>query len=160
MDVVFLIGRILYAFLFLGSAFGHLTKSADMSGYASSKGIPAARLMVLGTGVQMLVGGLMVLLGIWGDLGSLLLALFLLGAALLMHTFWKETDPMSRQMEMIQFNKEHRTCRSRPRVLLGLPARRGADHYPRAVLLTAPLPGSPSRSVRETPERARQADAA
>lgn len=106
MDVVFLIGRILYAFLFLGSAVGHLTKSADMAGYASSKGIPAAKLMVLGTGVQMLVGGLMVLLGIWGDLGSLLLALFLLGAAFLMHAFWKETDPMSRQMEMIQFNKD------------------------------------------------------
>jgi uncharacterized membrane protein YphA (DoxX/SURF4 family) len=106
MNVVFLIGRILYAFLFLGSAVGHLTKSADMTGYASSKGIPAARLMVLGTGVQMLVGGLMVLLGIWGDLGSLLLALFLLGAAFLMHAFWKETDPMSRQMEMIQLNKD------------------------------------------------------
>lgn len=106
MDVVFLVGRILYAVLFLGSAAGHLTKSAGMSGYASSKGIPAARTMVLGTGVQMLVGALMVLLGIWGDLGSLLLALFLLGAALLMHTFWKEVDPMSRQMEMIQFNKD------------------------------------------------------
>lgn len=106
MDVVFLVGRILYAVLFLGSALGHLTKSAEMSGYASSKGIPAARIMVLGTGVQMLVGALMVLLGIWGDLGSLLLALFLFGAALLMHAFWKETDPMSRQMEMIQFNKD------------------------------------------------------
>lgn len=106
MDVVFLVGRILYAFLFLGSAVGHLTKSADMSGYASSKGIPAARIMVLATGVQILVGGLMVLFGVWGDLGSLLLVLFLLGTAVLMHAFWKETDPMGKQMEMIQFNKD------------------------------------------------------
>ena len=106
MDVLFLVARILYALLFLGSAVGHLTKSAEMSGYAASKGIPAAKFVVLATGVQILVGGLMVLLGVWGDLGSLLLALFLIGAALLMHAFWKETEPMSKQMEMIQFNKD------------------------------------------------------
>jgi putative oxidoreductase len=105
-DVVFLVGRIFFAFLFLGSAVGHLTKSADMSGYASSKGVPAARIMVLATGVQILVGALMVLFGVWGDLGALLLALFLLGAAFLMHAFWKEADPMGKQMEMIQFNKD------------------------------------------------------
>lgn len=106
MDVVFLVGRILFAFLFLGSAVGHLTKSADMSGYASAKGVPAARIMVLGTGVQLLVGALMVLFGVWGDLGALLLALFLLGAAFLMHAYWKESEPMAKQMEMIQFNKD------------------------------------------------------
>jgi putative oxidoreductase len=106
MDVVVLVGRVLYAFLFLGSAVGHLTKSADMSGYASSKGVPAARIMVIATGVQLLVGGLMVLFGVWGDLGSLLVALFLVGAAFLMHAFWKETEPMGKQMEMVQFNKD------------------------------------------------------
>lgn len=106
MDVVFLVGRIVYAYLFVGSAVGHLTQSADMAGYAGSKGLPAPRAMVLVSGVQMLVGGLMVLLGVWGDLGALLLALFLLGAAFLMHPFWKETEPMGKQMEMIQFNKD------------------------------------------------------
>ena len=106
MDVVFLVGRIVYAYLFVGSAVGHLTKSDDMGGYASSKGIPAARLVVLVTGVQILVGGLMVLLGVWGDLGSLLLVLFLLGTAFLMHPFWKETEPMNKPLEMIQFNKD------------------------------------------------------
>lgn len=106
MDVLFLIGRILYAFLFLGSAFGHLTKTDDMSGYATSRGIPAARVLVLVSGVQILLGGLMVLFGVWGDLGSLLLALFLLAAALLVHAFWKEGEPMAKQMEMIQFNKD------------------------------------------------------
>jgi len=106
MDVVFLIGRILFAYLFLGSAVGHLMKSSDMAGYAGSRGIPAPRAMVLATGVQLLVGGLMVLIGVWGDAVSLLLALFLVGAAFLMHPFWKESDPMGRQMEMVQFNKD------------------------------------------------------
>jgi putative oxidoreductase len=106
MDVVFLIGRIVFAYLFLGSSVAHLTKSGDMGGYASSRGLPAGRQLTLLTGVQILVGGLSVLLGIWGDLGSLLLVLFLLSTAFLIHGFWKESDPMSKQMEMVQFNKD------------------------------------------------------
>lgn len=105
MDVVALIGRILFAMLFLGSAIGHLTKADAMAGYAGSKGLPQPKLAVLGSGVLLLVGGLMVLLGVWLDLGALLLVLFLLPTALLMHAFWKETDPMAKQAEMINFQK-------------------------------------------------------
>jgi uncharacterized membrane protein YphA (DoxX/SURF4 family) len=105
-DVVFLIARILYSALFLGSAMAHLTKTEAMAGYVAAKGIPLAKPLTQLTGVQILLGGLSVLLGVWGDLGSLLLALFLIPTAVLMHGFWKETDPMSRQMEMVQFNKD------------------------------------------------------
>lgn len=106
MDVVALIGRILFAALFLGSAFGHLTQSEAMAGYAKSRGVPQARLAVLASGVLILAGGLMVLLGIWMDLGALLLVLFLIPTAILMHAFWKETDPMTKQTEMISFQKD------------------------------------------------------
>ncbi len=106
MDVIVLIGRILFAGLFLGSAFGHLTQSKQMAGYAESKGIPQAQLAVLSSGVLILLGGLMVLLGVWADLGSLLLVLFLVPTAVLMHAFWKDTDPQSKQMEMVGFNKD------------------------------------------------------
>lgn len=106
MDVVALIGRILFAALFLGSAFGHLTQSEAMAGYASSRGVPQARLAVLGSGVLILVGGLLVLLGIWLDLGALLLVVFLVPTAVLMHAFWKETDPMAKQTEMVAFQKD------------------------------------------------------
>lgn len=106
MDVVALIGRILFALLFLGSAFGHLTQSEAMAGYAASRGVPQARLAVLGSGVLMLIGALMVLLGIWLDLGALLLVIFLVPTALLMHPFWKETDAMTKQTEMISFQKD------------------------------------------------------
>lgn len=106
MDVLVLIGRILFVFLFLGSAFGHLTQSKQMAGYAESRGVPMASVAVPASGVLMLVGGLMVLLGIWADLGALLLVLFLVPTAVLMHAFWKETDAQNKQMEMIQFNKD------------------------------------------------------
>lgn len=106
MDVVFLIARILFVYLFLGSAIGHLTQTAAMAGYAASKGVPAAKAATWGSGLLILVGALMVLLGIWGDLGALLLVVFLVPTAFLMHAFWKETDPMAKQMEMVQFNKD------------------------------------------------------
>jgi putative oxidoreductase len=106
MDIVFLVGRVLFGALFLASAMGHLMKTADMAQYASSRGVPRAPLAVRVTGIQILVGGLMVVLGIWGDLGALLLVAFLLPTAVLMHGFWKETDPMAKQMEIVQFNKD------------------------------------------------------
>jgi len=40
----------------------------------------------------------MVLLGIWVDLGALLIAAFTLAAALLIHHFWTDQEPMTRQM--------------------------------------------------------------
>jgi putative oxidoreductase len=52
------------------------------------------------------LGGVSVLLGIWADLGSLLLALFLIPTAILMHGFWKETDPQAKMTEMNQFSKD------------------------------------------------------
>ncbi|MFC9998961.1 DoxX family membrane protein [Nocardia sp. NPDC127526] len=106
MDVLVLIGRVLFSALFLSSAVGHLTQSDAMAQYAQFKGIPAAKLSVLGSGVLLLLGGLSVLLGVWADLGALLLVIFLLPTAFLMHNFWKETDPQAKQTEMISFNKD------------------------------------------------------
>jgi putative oxidoreductase len=106
MDIIVLIGRVLFAALFLGSAFSHLMQSTQMGQYARSKGVPAARLSVIGSGILLLVGGLMVLLGIWADLGSLLLVVFLIPTAMVMHAFWKETEPEAKNTEMINFNKD------------------------------------------------------
>jgi putative oxidoreductase len=106
MDVVLLAGRILFGALFVASAMAHLTQTKTMAGYAASRGIPIATPLTLISGVQILIGGLLVILGVWGDLGALLLAVFLLATAVFMHAFWRESEPMSRQMEMVQFNKD------------------------------------------------------
>jgi len=106
MDVVFLIARILFAALFLNSAIGHLTKTDDMAAYAGSRGIPSPKLATQVSGLLILLGALSVLLGVYGDLGSLFLVAFLAPTAFLMHGFWKETDPMNKMMEMVQFNKD------------------------------------------------------
>lgn len=106
MDVLFLIGRILFVVLFLGSAVAHLTDKGAMAGYTESRGVKPARPAVLLSGLMILIGGILVLLGIWIDLGAILLGLFTLSAAVLMHNFWVEKDPGARQTEMTQFMKD------------------------------------------------------
>jgi uncharacterized membrane protein YphA (DoxX/SURF4 family) len=105
-DAVALVGRILFVAVFLGSGYAHLAQTQAMAGYAASKGVPGAKVATRASGVLLMVGALMVLLGIWADLGALLLVVFLIPTAFLMHAFWKETDPQAKQLEMVQFQKD------------------------------------------------------
>jgi uncharacterized membrane protein YphA (DoxX/SURF4 family) len=105
MDIVFLVGRILLAAVFLLSAIGHLTQSKGMAQYAQSKGVPAAEAGVIASGLVFALGGLGLVLGIWTDLAALLIALTLVPVSLMIHPFWKESDPMAKQAEQINFNK-------------------------------------------------------
>jgi putative oxidoreductase len=106
MDVVLVIGRILFALIFINSGIAHLTKLEAMTGYAKYKKVPAAKLSVIVSGLMILIGGLYIALGIYADLGALLIALFLIPAAVLMHAFWKETDATAKQNESIGFFKD------------------------------------------------------
>ena len=106
MDVVVLIGRILFAFLFLTSGYAHFAQRKAFAGYAGARGVPQPMPAVLAGGVALVLGGLMVLLGIWADLGALFLVAFLVPTAVLVHGFWKESDPQARTMEMSQFSKD------------------------------------------------------
>jgi putative oxidoreductase len=106
MDVVVLVGRILFTAIFLGSALGHLTKTDAMAGYAAAKRIPSPHLAVIVSGIYILVASLMIILGLWADLAALALIPFLLITAFVFHDFWTQTDPGARQQEQIQFQKD------------------------------------------------------
>ncbi len=106
MDWVILAGRILFFFLFASSAVGHVAQRETMGQYAAQKGIPLASLLVPLTGVQLMAGALMILLGIWADLGAALLVVFLIPTALTMHAFWKLEEPMERQQDQVHFLKD------------------------------------------------------
>lgn len=106
MDIIVLIGRILFVFLFLSSGISHFAQRQMMAQYAGAKRVPAPMAGVLGGGVLLLAGGLSILLGIWPDLGALLLVIFLIPTAVLIHGFWRETDQQTRMNEMIQFSKD------------------------------------------------------
>ena len=106
MHVIAFIGRILLVLVFLGSGTtGHIGQRKGMAQYASSAGIPAAEPLVVLSGVMIVVGGLMVALGVWGDLGALLLLVFVLATAFLIHAFWKFADPHQRMDQQVHFMK-------------------------------------------------------
>lgn len=77
-----------------------------MTGYAKYKKLPAAKFGVLISGLFFLLGGVYIAIGLWVDLGALLLAITLILAAVIFHNFWKETDATAKQNEMIAFNKD------------------------------------------------------
>jgi putative oxidoreductase len=106
MDVVFLIGRILFVAIFVFSGVTvHIIGREQGIQYARAYGSPLPELGVPLTGVVAIVGGLSVLLGIWADLGALLIAGFLVLITPFMHAFWKEQDPTQRQNQLFQFMK-------------------------------------------------------
>jgi len=106
MDLILVIGRILFGGFFLMSGINHFTKLEAMTGYAKYKKLPAAKLGVLISGLMLVIGGITVILGYYADLGALLLAIFLVLAAVIFHNFWKETDATAKQNEMLAFMKD------------------------------------------------------
>jgi len=106
MNAVLVIGRILFAFIFITSGIAHFAKLEMMTGYAKYKKLPAAKLGVIASGLFFLLGGVYVALGFWVDLGALLLTITLVLAAVIFHNYWKEADATAKQNEMIAFNKD------------------------------------------------------
>ena len=106
MNVVLFIGQVLFAALFITSGIGHFAKLDAMTGYAQYKKLPAAKLGVIASGLFFLVGGILILIGTYVDLGALLIAITLVLAAIIFHNFWKETDATAKMNEQIAFNKD------------------------------------------------------
>ena len=87
------------------SGINHFAKLEMMTGYAKYKKLPAAKLGVLLSGLMILVGGLLVVLGLYVDLGARLFAIFLILASIIFHNFWAEKDATAKQNEMLSFMK-------------------------------------------------------
>ena len=105
MDELWLIGRILLCALFIASGIGQLVDLEGSTRYATAKSIGPARTGVIASAVALIIGGVSVLFGIWGDLGALLLVITLIPLTFLMHQFWAERDPIAKQTELSMFMK-------------------------------------------------------
>lgn len=106
MNAILIIGRIFFGLLWIGAGFAHFKNLEAMTGYAKYKKLPAAKLGVIGSGLTFLVGGILVVLGTWVDLGALLIAITVILAALIFHQYWKETDANTKMQEQMGFNKD------------------------------------------------------
>ncbi len=103
---IHVVGRVLFSMMFIMSGMNHLMKLNDTSAYAESKGVPAPKVLTVVSGLMIMVGGVLVLLGWHRFIGAGLIAIFLFSTAMLMHAFWKETDPAARMNEMAHFMKD------------------------------------------------------
>jgi len=99
---VVLVGRFLFAVIFLMSGFTHF--SSQTIGFAASQGVPMASILVPASGLIAFLGGLSILLGYRARIGAWLIVLFLIGVTP-MHKFWGISDPMMQQMQMVMFLK-------------------------------------------------------
>jgi len=101
--IVVLIGRVLFAVFFIRSGIAHVRKHEGMTGYARSAGFPFPGIGGWPAGVWLLAGAASIALGIWADVGSLMIALFVLLAGLYFHRFWTIQDDGQRQTQAGNF---------------------------------------------------------
>ena len=105
MEYLFLAGRILYGGFFALAGLDHFRHVAMMTPYTASKGVPAPKLAVLGSGMVIVLAGLSILLGYRPTWGVVLLTVFLLPVSFLMHNFWTATNPQAQQIDQVMFKK-------------------------------------------------------
>ena len=127
MNTVLLIGRILFALVFVSSGLSHLAKVEAMTGYAKFKKVPAAKLSVLVSGALLALGGLSIVLGVYADLGALVIAILLIVMALKMHDFWTQTDAQAKQTETISFFKNI-SMAGGALIIFAIAATKGSDY--------------------------------
>jgi uncharacterized membrane protein YphA (DoxX/SURF4 family) len=105
METAFLVGRIVFGGYFVMMGMMHFMKMGQMLEYSKMKGVPMAPLAVPVTGLMLLGGGLGVLLGMYTQIALWLIIIFLVPTAMMMHNFWKDTDPNMKMMNMQHFMK-------------------------------------------------------
>jgi uncharacterized membrane protein YphA (DoxX/SURF4 family) len=103
--VILLIGRICFVALFVSAARGHI-KNHPRYVEGSGKKLPIPILAGWPAGVFLLAASISILAGIWADIGSLMIAAFLVPAAVLFHPFWSESDPTARRTHEMSFYRD------------------------------------------------------
>ncbi len=97
------LGRVLFSLIFIVGGLGHFSSSTIS--WAASQGVPLAHLLVPLAGITAIAGGLSIILGYRARYGALLLILFLIPVTLMMHAFWRVSDPSMHDIQQIMFLK-------------------------------------------------------
>ena len=98
-----LLGRIMFAAIFVAAAPGHFIPATIQA--AASHGVPMASFLVPLSGIIAFAGGLSVMIGYKARLGAWLLVLFLVPVTIAMHNFWAVQDATMAQTQQAMFMK-------------------------------------------------------
>lgn len=101
--LVVLIGRIVFAIQFLSGAMTHFRMPEQMVGYARAMKAPAPALGGIPAAIWLLAASISLILGIWPDLGALMVALWGIPTAFYIHGWWRYDDPQQQQTQQIIF---------------------------------------------------------
>lgn len=103
MKIIILFARILFSFIFIVSGMFHFSNMAIQHG--ATFGVPMASVIIPFSGLMAIVGSLLIILGYKAKIGAWLIVAFLIPVTFTMHQFWTITDPMSRMIQMVMFEK-------------------------------------------------------
>ena len=102
-ELLFLIGRLMAALMYLLMGVNHFVHLPELIGYAESRRTPAPLLTVPLTGLALIGGALSIGLGVYPIAGVIVVVAFLVLAALLVHRPRPDDDARVAQPEMINF---------------------------------------------------------
>ena len=102
--IIVLVGRVIFGGYF-GAVAGvaHIRRSDQMEGYSKGIGFPVPAIAGWPVGIWLIVGAISLVLGIWPDLGALMIAAFLLTAAAYFHRYWEVSDPGQKMTQSFAF---------------------------------------------------------
>lgn len=105
MEILLIIGKVLFGTLFVSSGIGHLKNLEAMTGYAQYKKIPFAKAGVIVSGLVILIAPVLFLFGVLEVASLVALAVFLGATAVFFHNYWTIEDAQAKMNEQIAFNK-------------------------------------------------------
>ncbi|MDA9431479.1 DoxX family protein [Bradyrhizobium sp. CCBAU 51627] len=88
-DLLILVGRILLAWVFVGSAYGALTNFSGSVGYFRSLNVPVPQLFTIITVTLEILMSVGLILGIGTRYCAILVLLFVLSATAIAHRYWE-----------------------------------------------------------------------
>lgn len=101
LDVLFLVGRLLAAVMYLLMGVNHFVHLPEMIDYAESRRAPLPLLTVPVTGLALVAGALSIALGIYATAGVVTVVVFLLLGALLVHRPLPSDNARTGQQEVV-----------------------------------------------------------
>ncbi len=105
MHAIHIIGQILFGGYFAWSGLNHFRNYKMLTGYTASMKVPSPGLAVTVSGLLLLLGGLGILFHVYVNISLVLVIIFLVPVTIIMHSFWKHTDPTMKMNNYINFSK-------------------------------------------------------
>lgn len=102
---IFLVGRIIFGGYFVMMGLNHFKNGKMLIGYAASKEVPMPSLAVYFSGLMIFFGGVGIISNMYPIFSLALIIAFLAPVSFMIHSYWKNSDPVAKMADMTHFYK-------------------------------------------------------